>query len=392
VQLCYNIDTRLRKFFPDPKGFRKLQGQCGALLGEGFARAFIGNTKTPRVLTIYVGLDDDTTKLKEYIGAEGYHKDCFGYDEGMFRQSLGDFCKNGGDGGGIDNLWVLLRRQLHDGSPLNIVLNNAPTTASLNFVAWNKAYSLCPRQTYLKKETHRLHKLENPFRHQINKELLDEGFTNLMVHPERNNDSFVGVRRVGDKHTLIHDLDTTGITFNSDEMLPVPDNVIETATFKLCRRDYYTDEWFCTGAICGRIHYRVHARSYFAHGTLKHIYTTPAGDSVPTLSFDEFQPPQLFPHDAQVKFQKAIYDLYREFDELTQKEWTRTKSYPQVRRDSWTGGPPAHVYKWGKGKEPEGWRYFDNKLVQDLDRLWEEYSAEREEEQKDHYSLRLLDI
>ena len=27
---------------------------------------------------------------------------------------------------------------------------------------------------------------------------------------------------------------------------------------------------------------------------------------------------------------------------------------------------PAHMLKWGKGKEPEGWQYFDNKL-------WEQY-------------------
>ena len=111
-------------------------------------------------------------------------------------------------------------------------------------------------------------------------------------------------------------------------MLPVPDNVIESATFKLCRRGP-TDEWFCTGATYGGIHYRLLAGSIFAHATLKSIYTTPEGNYVPSPWIHEYQPAQLFPYASQFKFKKVIWDLHVELTELTKKEWSRI-AYPPI--------------------------------------------------------------
>ncbi|KAF1937460.1 hypothetical protein EJ02DRAFT_426610 [Clathrospora elynae] len=44
--ICYNINARLRKFFPDPTAFRKLQGQTGALIEDDFARPLFKNLAT----------------------------------------------------------------------------------------------------------------------------------------------------------------------------------------------------------------------------------------------------------------------------------------------------------------------------------------------------------
>jgi hypothetical protein len=81
------------------------------------------------------------------------------------------------------------------------LLNIAPTTASLNFLTWNKVYALYPRETFLKNETYLLRYLSTPAEVRNSEELSEQGFTNHTVHIDLENDPIAGIRRVGDKQT-----------------------------------------------------------------------------------------------------------------------------------------------------------------------------------------------
>jgi hypothetical protein len=121
----------------------------------------------------------------------------------------------------------------------------------------------------------RTREIEANAKHAISKnarELSEQGFTNLDVHPDIDNDPMVGIRRVGDKRTWVYNLNTTGITFD-DNAPPVPDSVIETATLKVGRNGL-AGESFCT---CHGKRYRIRAGSRFSHCIFKHSYTTLRG-------------------------------------------------------------------------------------------------------------------
>jgi len=52
---CYqNIETKLKTFFEDPKAFRQVQANTGAIIGGDFARKFIANELQTPVQELYI--------------------------------------------------------------------------------------------------------------------------------------------------------------------------------------------------------------------------------------------------------------------------------------------------------------------------------------------------
>ncbi|KAF1846390.1 uncharacterized protein K460DRAFT_356074 [Cucurbitaria berberidis CBS 394.84] len=119
-------------------------------------------------------------------------------------------------------------------SVLLLLLYEAPSTATLSFITWNKAYSLFPRTTFVRKECYLLQKIEDgeagdSIRAHLT-ELSKNGIKTKAHHwDDEQEHEITRIRRVGDKHTWVINLETTGLEI---VMSPVPDAAIEASTFK----------------------------------------------------------------------------------------------------------------------------------------------------------------
>jgi hypothetical protein len=244
-------------------------------------RAFFANTETPWGLTIYIGTEDAADQICAYVVAAGFDLNIFDFEEGKHIDPVADYSREiNEDEENSDCVWILIRRLKKELSPFGSLLNIAPTTASLNFFTWNKAYALYTRETFLKNETYLLRYLSTRAEVRNSKEISEQGFTNHTVHTDLKNDPIAGIRRVGDKQTWVYDLNTTGIAFDA---APVPDSVVETATFKVCRSGL-GGEWFC---ICNGDRYSLRAISRFSHSIFRHIYTTLSEEDLAWHDLDE---------------------------------------------------------------------------------------------------------
>jgi hypothetical protein len=71
---CCNIAIKLKKFFSDPKAFRKVQAASGVLIADiegSFVRKFFANEDTPNELHLYVECSIQAA-LRNYIISAGY--------------------------------------------------------------------------------------------------------------------------------------------------------------------------------------------------------------------------------------------------------------------------------------------------------------------------------
>lgn len=116
------------------------------------------------------------------------------------------------------------------GPPIQAILTSSSTTATINAITWNKAYSLFPRQIFIKHEFYPLRPLDNDFGSELS-ELSHQGWTTRDIvwpdHAIEKLHNLSRVRRVGDSSSLIIPLDTTSIITPS-----VPDYLIEFAQFE----------------------------------------------------------------------------------------------------------------------------------------------------------------
>ncbi|KAK7983379.1 aldolase [Apiospora arundinis] len=117
------------------------------------------------------------------------------------------------------------------GPPVHAILTSSYTTASVNFVTWNKAYSIFPRQTLIDHYFAPLKPLDDGFGTHL-KELVCQGWTARDIRwPDLDGAKarqLCGFRRVGDDSTLLVPLNTDSV-----EVPPTPDFVIEYTQFKV---------------------------------------------------------------------------------------------------------------------------------------------------------------
>jgi hypothetical protein len=151
---CANsIDRMLKKFVDDTTCFRRIQAQAGALLGGDFARAFFRNaTDAVDKLDIYVhkvqGKQEKAANMMIGLFAATGSGNTMATPIDHARHGPADVVFEKGRSGKT-TLTVLLH--FSEYGPLHKILNDAITTSSLNFVAWDRAFSLCPRFTFVDK-------------------------------------------------------------------------------------------------------------------------------------------------------------------------------------------------------------------------------------------------
>ncbi|KAF2872834.1 hypothetical protein BDV95DRAFT_605425 [Massariosphaeria phaeospora] len=248
----YNINAKLLAYVSDPVKFRSVQAKCNALLRGGFVRAFLDRQETS-LMTLKILTEDDEgiEMMKEYLEAEGYAMSI----KTSAVWSIYCFEKTSKDGS-VKKIQVT---ECDLNSCMDGLFQASTHTAELNFISWNKVYSLFPYATFVKRETYLLggDQIDERAARKLAQASKD-GFKTKSLPWDRDDDSMTCLRRVGDKRTWMMELDTTGITASD-----VPDSVLEVTTFKLKAHQSESPRKLS--------HYRIKS-VVFDHPVLKHRY------------------------------------------------------------------------------------------------------------------------
>ncbi|KAI1638414.1 hypothetical protein F4809DRAFT_599895 [Biscogniauxia mediterranea] len=250
----WDINVKLGRFVKDPVGFRSQLGRSDALISGSFALQFFERVVWPEAdLDIMVQDGESLDGLaKLLIEKEGYEMvgernfsedddEVLGYRTGdfpdmkktqtyMYRKKYSIAWKESNDTGRKVQLIATY------GPPVQAILRGYYTTALVNFISWNKAYSIFPRSTFLSHETVPLKVMDEYFGTLHSKysrrgwrmrteSVMVEG---LSLPDPLGSLAKKGNRRVGDRDTWIIKLDTSSVA-----KPPKPDFVLEYSCFQI---------------------------------------------------------------------------------------------------------------------------------------------------------------
>lgn len=120
-----------------------------------------------------------------------------------------------------------------DKFPIYALVSSSFTTAELNFISWNKIYSIFPRTTIAHHKFYPLRSLDDHFG-AILVELAQQGWTSRdLVWPDLTKDGphGLGPRRVGDHFSLVIPLPSISTRLR---VASAPDYVLELVKFDVC--------------------------------------------------------------------------------------------------------------------------------------------------------------
>lgn len=238
----YNFNVQLKRWFNDPVAFRTVQPKCDALIIGDFARQFFSRKSS---FTNDLVLSVDYVQYFQMVGSlqsDGYtpvDMETDLYCERLANRSgaLSVYTKHHTDGAVRT---VELRHEtnyLREIPPVVFFLQTAATTTKLDFIPWNKAYSLALYTTYIQNEPNPLCGDEKLLEASSAQHVL-EGIQDMDVSVfewwSGNGDlpsvdaRICCTRRIQDSHTWIMKLAIDGVS-----VPVVPDYVLEAATFEI---------------------------------------------------------------------------------------------------------------------------------------------------------------
>ncbi|KAI1098501.1 hypothetical protein F4804DRAFT_350322 [Jackrogersella minutella] len=239
----WDINTKLERFIRYPYQFRSQLGRSDAFISGSFALQFFERIAYPESdLDILVQDSESLESLSEFITTvEGYKmtRDESPYKDAqsiyirtvqtyMYQATRDD--KIDGKKTGQSKVQFIVTHDI----PLLTALRHFYTTALMNFITWNKAYSIFPRATFLSHETMPLKPVNDYFGElhrkyskrgwKMRTQPLDCDMTTKRTDPfgRRTN------RRIGDDDTWVLRLDMVGI-----EQPSKPDYVLEYCGFQV---------------------------------------------------------------------------------------------------------------------------------------------------------------
>lgn len=393
----YNINRHLKKFFADPIAFRRIQAETGTLIGGGLTRDFFANrAQTADDIHIFVNhvpgkREGDRTAVLDFLESDGWlslidedsmDTDSDDEDGGEVDDFIDDPDEDGGRSAPLDDEILDLHGRpcsvfekvgasgktltllCYSGPcPLAQLLHQAPSTASLNLITYDKAYALFPRETYLDKEAYLL-KSTLIYQDQFAC-LSEDGLKALPQHWDDDGGLVEAValkrpRRIGDKHTWVINLDTNGIETSTH-----PSNaVIEHSTFRI--RSHHRDSSYPSPQDLSA--YELDAKPVLRHAIFKHPYVTMAE---PGRSYHVQQEKRRYAHKLQELAEKMKTLMLFQLKNVADAE------QPNDFDDFVFNGSHARLYPisefvWNEDEVPAAWTFFDEKIVKKLDELWEE--------------------
>jgi hypothetical protein len=367
VMAFRNWDNILEKFFSDAKAFRSFQAKVNGILTGDIVIDFFARTKhfiLDDPVLIFIVDQDDMEAAREFLENDGFVKDDNYVDNGIGYDGINQVFEHPHRStgvkvhlcGGFDSLMSALLFGNY------MALN---TTLSLNIITWNKAYSVFPSLSFVDKtafsleyDTTSASLLDNVGR--WHRRIAAAGYKIKDISWSRVQDpSLARRRRMCDKHTWVIDLPTQEITAS-----PVPDGAIASTTFAIVEIGPGFDE-----ATAGYLKSFDRALS---SPVLRHEYVTHYSKNSA--------------YEAKIEFVKArlLAQTYMELGKLELKDrpprFSQIKDHPEILKDD---------QFWANVTKPSWWTYYDDDVIEFLDRLEAEYGEEESkvkeewEEEKD---------
>ena len=337
------INLRLSHWFIDPHAFRSAQAQCEALITGQFPRHFFAQTWDYEKLwdDLIVMTNSNPDPLYTFLGSEGYAQ------EAGATQRANQIAYRKTDEFGLE-----LRVVVHVRTSMFQLLRDAETTADLNFISWNKAYSMLPVATFVKKEAYVLTERIDEIPAATYQHLEREGICVKRIPWTSSYDVAVPRRRrVGDEHSWTIGLDTADITppyTIGTEQSGVFTAALEMNTFKIFRRPF-SSSFSSSSSSYGC--YVIQAR-LLRSVALRYDYTVAATD--------------------QEHLHRKLQILHKFLDEATMFGLAKLDeaNRPPQFRDLAAGTTNSGKLK-GMLELPGGWTYHDEEAIAFLRAAWD---------------------
>jgi hypothetical protein len=334
----YNIDYHLRGYFSKPCTFRRLQRDIGILVAGNFAQKFLaGKLKGQDRFRVFVR-HQEYARLESFLKQEGYTRESSATEDPMFIKE--DSAKR------LKIKGYPTRRT--EGQE---VLETTSTTACFTFLSWNKLYCLFPRTTLLHRQ---IHAVREPSENLNGVLRLHRraGLSIMGVHlPGTCSQDVTRPRSIGDKHTLIINLDTTNIaTTPSSESFSAaePDFVLESTTFQVAVTRPTSE---------GLQHYELQPLQIPRHPVLRYEYTLIGGKEIWAYKTK--------------KYREKLEMMVKWLDEMTVMELGQIQEDERPDfYDRIISGDIKAASTRGLFTLPEGWTYYDKEVLQSLDNAW----------------------
>ena len=255
LSVQWDVDKVLRRYVDDPQGFRTQMARCDALIDGDFACQYF-----ERVVWSYDSLD---LYIQQGLGPDLFSKYLLhtaGYSEVVPREYDQDFmvveiriyAMAFVSGIFADNLRLQTRTFIRDADsktviflhitncpPAQIILQTADTTAEVNIIGWNKAYSVFPLPTFIQHKSYMLQYCDAYAGKSVQKLCRNGWNVQGVMWPEekRSNHPIRERRRIGDRYTWVIPFDTRKVEWSI-----TPDYVLEHACFKMDLSMNYDDD------------------------------------------------------------------------------------------------------------------------------------------------------
>lgn len=344
----YNINRHLEKFFNDPVEFRSLLGSYGGLVYGDFARCFLAGD-TSKVTELHIAAENPIN-FYGYMTKEGYS------DYTKIGRKLGIrvwYCKVLPE---TSHTLLICLDCANGHAVIAKVFESVWTTARCDIISWNKAYSLFPRATHIKKECYLVDDPQSD--HEISRILSPisiEGLKTKTISWDsrwatRNYsaDGMTCRRRIGDKRTWVCNLDIAGV-FRPAR----PDEVLQSTTFRL--RTYGPD-WDD-----GFSFYHIGFDDSIRHPILKYPFVIMEEDE----DYDERSntvPIRLEPYRSH--YIRMCNKLKDHLDEQTMLELVKIPEAERPSRFQEFRASRINAHElWNKFTPPSTWTYYDEDVI-----------------------------
>ncbi|MCJ1402670.1 hypothetical protein MMC11_005890 [Xylographa trunciseda] len=260
----WNILPRLRRFVDNPEGLLSKLGQCEALISGSFALQFFERvTWRESDLDLFVRDGNGAEDLCEYLeNVEKCELVSINDNESYSMVDLvvtQTYTRLSNLDGSSCKIQVVRTEFI----PVQAILRGFYTSAVINFISWNKAYSMFPSPTFIDHKTYLTRKPDDYLGGLLAK-YSERGWRSqevLWPEEEKSSHPIQRSRRVADRLSWIIPLDVRNVSWSR-----TPDSALEYATFSIAKCRSLPDP------IDRHFHYEI-AASAFTSMALKHGYT-----------------------------------------------------------------------------------------------------------------------
>ena len=356
-QQRWDVNSRLERFVKDPMRLRSQLGQHGSLISGSFVlQFFLRKTWPESDLDLFVEQGAPTEAFDKYLREDEKYQlqstvnktsaksvymmywlkeVCEFWKISRQRKLTSSQIRTYYRPTSIDPQQSKIQIIVTEEMPILAILTGFYMTAVMNFISWNKAYAMFPRETLLENKTYMLKPLDDYFE-SLSCKYSRQGWIMEEVMRSEDHSASSGIqtlRRVGDNRTWMVPLSTKGVSQSQQ-----PDSVLEYSVIRMAPQRVQRDPNMSAYLVSGQ--------------PFRHI----------SLEYGLVQPSAFF-----------AWPLFMA-DRLHSYARLGLAAMPKADRPSWCGGEDrespgttSHQHFYNKDdvalfKRPEHWKTFDHNI------------------------------